>query len=79
MISDEIDLANELAAREVDNILRARANAAAKRAAEAGPAVTACEDCDDALPDVRVAMRATRCVSCQERADKRARMFAAKR
>jgi RNA polymerase-binding transcription factor DksA len=76
MISDEIDLANELAAREVENILRARANEAAKRAAESGPALLECEDCDEALPDVRVAMRATRCVACQERADARARMYA---
>jgi RNA polymerase-binding transcription factor DksA len=76
VIADTIDLANELASREIETLLRARALEAAKRAADAGPAVTDCEDCDDALPDVRVAMRATRCVCCQERADTRSRLFA---
>jgi RNA polymerase-binding transcription factor DksA len=76
MFSDNIDLANELASREIEHLLRARANAAAKAAAESGPAVAECQDCDDELPAVRVQMRATRCVSCQECADKRDRMFA---
>lgn len=77
MISDRIDLANNLAALEIDHILRARANDAARRVAGAdtGPAVTACEDCEDDLPDVRIAMRAARCVPCQEREDKRAKLF----
>ena len=75
MISDTIDLANNLAALEMEHLLRARANEAAKRA-DSGPAVLECEDCEEELPAVRVQMRATRCVACQERADHRAKLFA---
>lgn len=76
MKADVIDQANDLAAQEIENILRARANESAKTAA--GPALLECEECGDDMPAVRVAMRARLCVPCQERADRIARMYAKK-
>jgi len=65
---DIADHAADLQQQEIDRALAARRG----RDAHPHPLRLACVDCDAPLHDVRIAMRAERCVECQTKLEARA-------
>jgi len=70
---DEIDQLEDRHAQEVEF---ARRDAEAREANKLAQAPKEfCEDCDDPLPALRQQMRCTRCVDCQDLAERRSRLL----
>ena len=73
---DEIDALTDRTAAEAEFARRAHAIEEAWKASQ--PPTYFCEDCDAGITELRQALRATRCVDCQETFECRQRLFGRK-
>lgn len=70
-MADEIDLANDRAAADLENRIRA---ARANVPHEIGP--ERCDECDEPIPHARRQLGYTKCVPCVSAAERHSELFA---